>query len=175
MSKQHANKQAGKNINSNPNSKQTQNRQASTEDRESQRRAGAKGTLAHDDDQDVDNEQIGNADETSGKGYQASGRFQQNDLEDDEVGNRAQNQNYDRAVQGSANRNPQQSDDTRGRMAGSKDSKDSWADKSGKAMNSDKQTPQNRNFNAGSKDTNTNDKDSQRRASGKGDTSSSKR
>ena len=161
MSKHRTDKKPGKNIS------QAQNRPGM--DKDLQRKAGAKGTPAH-LGKDMDNDQIGNAD-TLNKGYQASGRFQ-NDVDDDEFGNRAQNQNYDRAVQGSSSRNVQ-NDDTRGRMAGSKD----WAeDKSGKQMNADKQTPANRNFNASSKDATDKDKEKdQRRAAGKGDSSSSKR
>lgn len=163
MSKQHANKKN--------NQAQAQTRHTGAMDKDSQRKVGAHGTSMS-LDKEIDEDQIGNADRAR-PAYQASGRFQQDQLDEDEVGNRAQNQNYDRAVHGgsTSSRNVQQNDDSKGQMAGSKDT---WNDdKSSKAQSSDKQTPAARNFSASSKD--TANKEDQRRAGSKGDTSSTKR
>lgn len=79
------------------NQNQNQNRQATT-DKDLQRKAGAtgaKGSSMPSKESNVDDDQIGNV--ATNKGYQASGRFQgqQEDEEADRSGNRTQQGRWD--------------------------------------------------------------------------------
>lgn len=152
MSKHRANNHAKKN-------NQVNNRQ-STMDKDTQKKSGRKGTLAH---TDVDDDQIGNFDVGRSKGYQASsGRMQNQDVDMQQTGNRPQNQNYDRSVQG-AGRNAGQDDTISERLS----SNERWPNDQSMSSSSsvNRQSPSAGSFKAGSKD--TQDKDS--RSAGKGE------